>query len=333
MPKGSTTIEKVIKQIDDWRGAEVAYGRWPDYFMWNFNYEVTVSRDSQTDKYFVRIPGEKSELFFDRDHVYVGAKLAADVGVGPEVPYYLGDSGTQVTRWLEGYKGLKTDRWIFQHRFEGDFLFKSLDALKKYHNSGQELPNTDTIFDTLHKLAALIYEHDTFRPREMPYLTNLVDRIQEAVEANGGMALKPCVNNINERWTWDFLWNADQEDMKIVDYEWASMNDVCSDLATMSTSAMLYDDHDEELVEYYFGELDPFQFARFKLFKLLVCLKGCYLMAVLDTFRPATFDYIRSYGWKMARLRCLLRDPRVENWIWMLRNHEIYDEWKGYPVG
>jgi thiamine kinase-like enzyme len=58
------------------------------------------------------------------------------------------------------------------------------------------------------------------------------------------------------------LWNADTQDLKIVDYEFASMNDVCSDLATLSTSAMLYDDQDEELVEYYFGELDEFQFAQ-----------------------------------------------------------------------
>lgn len=332
MSVGGTTIDDVIKEIDDWKDADVSYERWSDYLMWNSNYEVTVSTGSETNKYFVRIPGEKSGLFFDRDHVYAGAKLAADIGVGPEIAYYLGDTGTQVTKWLEGYKGLKTDRWIFQHRFEEGFLFRSLDVLKKYHESGEQLPNRDTIFDTLRKLTDLMYEYDTFQPREMPYLINLVDRIQESIEANGGMQLKPCINNINERWTWDFLWDADSEDMKIVDYEWGSMNDVCSDLATMSTSAMLYDDHDEELVQYYFGELDPLQFARFKLFKLLVCLKGCYLMAVLDTFRPATFDYIRSYGWKMARLRCLLRDPRVENWIWMLKNQAVYEEWKGYPL-
>ncbi len=328
MAKGNTTIESVIKQIDDWKGKDVSFERWSDYLMWNFNYTVTVDGK----RFFVRIPGEKSDLFFDRDHVHAAGKAAQKAGAGPKVAYYLPDSGTQVDEWLEGYSRLQTDRWIFHHRFDDDFLFKSLDALKKLHNSKQKLPNKDTTFDTLRKLIGLMKEHKTFQPRELPYLANLIDRIEEAVGADGGIDLKPCINNINERWSWDFFWNADTQDMKIVDYEWGSMNDVCSDLATLSTSAMLYDDHDQELVEYYFGELDPFQFARFKLFKLLVCMKGCFFMAILDKFRPVTFDWIRSYGWKAARLRCLLKDPRTENWIWMLNNHEVYDEWKGYPL-
>ena len=41
MAQGNTTIENVIEQIDDWKGKDVSHGRWPDMFMWNFNYEVT----------------------------------------------------------------------------------------------------------------------------------------------------------------------------------------------------------------------------------------------------------------------------------------------------
>lgn len=322
------TINDVFQRVDDWKGKNILHERWSDMFMWNFNYTVNVDGK----KHFVKIPGDYSELFFNRDNIYATSKVAEAAKVGPKVAYYLEDVGTQIDEWLDGYESLRTDRWIFQHRFEEKFLFRSLDALRKFHDSGRALPNKETIFATLRRLAGLMKEYNTFEPREMPYLMNLIDRIEEAIESNGGMQLKPCINNINERWSWDFFWNPDTEDMKIVDYEWASMNDVCSDLATMSTSAMLYDDHDEELVEYYFGELDQFQFARFKLFKLLVCMKGCFLMAILDTFRPAVFDYIRSYGWKMARLRALLKDPRTENWIWMLNHHEKYDQWKGYPL-
>ena len=80
------------------------------------------------------------------------------------------------------------------------------------------------------------------------------------------------------------------------------------------------------------GELDQFQFARFKLFKLLVCLKGCYVFAILDKFRPGVFDWIREYSWRMAKFRALVRDPRTENWIWMVKNHKKYDQWMGYPL-
>jgi len=320
------SIDKLVQQVPAWKGKDVKTERFLDYFMWNYNYTVTV--DGR--RYFAKIPGDLTEMFYNRDHVYAACKVAAEAGVGPKVAYF-DKSGAQVDEWLEGYTPLRTDRWIFQHRFD-DFAFKSLDALKKLHDCGKQLPNKDHQFITLRKLIGQMREHDTFQPRELPYLENLIDRIEEAFEANGGMDLKPCINNINERWSWDFFWAEDKRDMRIVDYEWASMNDVCSDLATLSTSGMLYDDHDQELVEYYFGELDPFVFARFKLFKFLVCMKGCFFMAVLDKFRPVVFDYIRSYGWKMARLRCLLRDPRTENWIWMLKNHDVYPEWKGYPV-
>ena len=320
------SIDKLVQQVPAWKGKDVKKERFLDYFMWNYNYTVTVDGS----RYFAKIPGELTEMFYNRDHVHAACKVAEEAGVGPKVAYF-DKSGAQVDEWLEGYTPLRTDRWIFQHRFD-DFAFKSLDALKKLHDCGKQLPNKDHQFITLRKLIGQMREHDTFQPRELPYLENLIDRIEEAFEAYGGMDLKPCINNINERWSWDFFWAEDKRDMRIVDYEWASMNDVCSDLATLSTSGMLYDDHDQELVEYYFGELDPFVFARFKLFKFLVCMKGCFFMAVLDKFRPVVFDYIRSYGWKMARLRCLLRDPRTENWIWMLKNHDVYPEWKGYPV-
>jgi thiamine kinase-like enzyme len=322
------TIETVINKISDWNGKEIQSQPWSDYVPWNSNHVV----NANGKKYFVKIPGLKSELFFNRDHVLEASKLAEETGVGPKVAYYLEDSGTQVDEWLDGYTGLRSDRWIFQHRFEEKFLFKSLDVLKKYHNSGKQLQNQKTIFDTLHDLTGIMKEYKTFEPREMGYLVNLIDRIEEAVAANGGMDLKPCINNHNERWSWDFLWNADTQDLKIVDYEFASMNDVCSDLATLSTSAMLYDDQDEELVEYYFGELDDFQFAKFKLFKLLVTLKGCFVFAILDKFRPGVFDWLREYSWRMAKFRALVRDPRTENWIWMLKNHKVYDQWAGYPI-
>jgi thiamine kinase-like enzyme len=328
MEQAEKKIVDVIDQIEDWKGKDVKYERWSDYLMWNFNWIVTANGK----KYFVKIPGEKSELFFNRDHIQEASKVAAEVGVGPQVSYYLKDSGAEVTEWLEGYQGLRTDRWIFQHRFPEKFLFKSLDALKKLHNSGKELPNKKNQFDQIRGLVGIVKQYRTFEPRELPYLLDLVDRIEEAIDANGGVQLKPCINNMNDRWSWDFLWNPQTQDMKIVDYEWASINDVCSDLATMSTSAMLYDDHDEELVQYYFGQLDKFQFARFKLFKYLVCIKGCLVFAILDKFRPAVFDWIREYSWKMMRLRCLLRDPRLEKWIWEVKNHQHYDQWKGYPM-
>ena len=82
-------------------------------------------------------------------------------------------------------------------------------------------------------MGRIVKQYKTFEPRELLYLLGLVDRI-EVIDANGGMQSKPCINNMNYRWSWDFLWNPQAQAMKIVDYEWASMNDVRSDLATMS---------------------------------------------------------------------------------------------------
>jgi len=40
------------------------------------------------------------------------------------------------------------------------------------------------------------------------------------------------------------LWNKNTREMKIVDYEWTSMNDVCSDLLTILALTMLCDYHE-----------------------------------------------------------------------------------------
>ena len=58
MEKVEKLIADVISQIEDWKGEDLTYERWPDFFMWNCNWAVSVNGK----KYFVKIPGEKSEL-------------------------------------------------------------------------------------------------------------------------------------------------------------------------------------------------------------------------------------------------------------------------------
>jgi len=53
------------------------------------------------------------------------------------------------------------------------------------------------------------------------------------------------IDNRVERRNWNFLWNKNTREMKIVYYKWTSMNEVCNDLVTILALAMLSDYHEE----------------------------------------------------------------------------------------
>src|SRR5215212_3263177 len=80
-----STIEEVVNKIPDWKGKNISITPLSGGLT-NSNFKVEVDKAP----YFVRVPGESTELLaINRENEYHNSKAAHDAGVGPKVLYHL----------------------------------------------------------------------------------------------------------------------------------------------------------------------------------------------------------------------------------------------------
>ncbi len=242
-------IQDIIASIDDWKGKDVKY----EQFMagiTNVNWMVTVDGV----KYFVKVYGEGTDKFMNREVSQAASRIAADAGASPKVPYQLPKG--EVFEWLEGYRTMDTvDFWDPVKLKEG------MLSLKKVHDYPGELPVKETVFDQIRTLYDFMLEHNTMIPQDIDRINSYREKVEEAV-LKDGIKWKVCEN---DTLAYNFCWNDEKQHMAVVDWETGSMNDYGMDMGTFASAMMFYEDQDRAMIEYYWGEMIPKEFARLKL--------------------------------------------------------------------
>src|SRR5687768_18529219 len=91
-------IQEVVTKIPDWKNKPVLISPLSGGLT-NSNYKVEVDGTP----YFVRVPGESTELLaIDRSNEYHNTRAAAEAGVAPRVLYYMADYCVMVLEFLDG---------------------------------------------------------------------------------------------------------------------------------------------------------------------------------------------------------------------------------------
>jgi thiamine kinase-like enzyme len=94
----------------------------------------------------------------------------------------------------------------------------------------------------------------------------------------------------------------------IVDFEYASSNDRCYDLATWCAEMFLGDSQQDQAIEYYFGRAEACIRARMFLHRMLGDFKWALWSMV--QMEISAIDFYKFGIWKQMRLRSTIRDPR-----------------------
>ena len=94
-------VEGAVQRVSQWRGREIAYTPLVGGLM-NQNWLVEVADDPR--RYFIKVPGEGSEMFIDRLAANEAARNAHAMGIAPEVVFFDAQDGLEVSEFLEGYR-------------------------------------------------------------------------------------------------------------------------------------------------------------------------------------------------------------------------------------
>ena len=121
------------------------------------------------------------------------------------------------------------------------------------------------------------------------------------------------------------MYNEEKDDLKIIDWEYASMNDPYYDLGLIATTNYLTEAMDVELCKvYHGGNFDEMGFAKMKLYKIVGDIKWAYWALQQSFNSDVAFDYMSWYGQKIARLQHPWLDPRMDMWLNMRNGKPVF---------
>ena len=305
-----TSIDQAIARVADWKGRHIKYSPVAGGIT-NPNFKVDVDGKS----FFLKIPGAGTD-FIDRGNCHAANVIAGETGAGPQVCYYFEDTGVEIFEWLDGYRQV-----TFGDIYNEKIFVKIAANISKFHNiEGRTLPLTQSVFEQAWDMNARA-KKGTYLPPWNDKMEYLLHTIEDAFKKNGEV-LKPSHNDF---WTNNLMYNEAIDDLKIIDYEYASMNNPYYDLGLIATTNYFTEAMDVEFCKVYHGGVfDEMGFAKMKLFKIVGDIKWAYWALQQAVNSDVAFDYMNWYGQKIARLQHLWLDPRLDMWINMLNGQPVF---------
>jgi len=299
-------LEAAIARVPQWSGKSITYMPLVGGLM-NQNWLVEVAGDSR--RYFVKVPGEGSEMFIDRAVANEAARNAHVMGIAPEVVFFDASDGLEISEFLEGYRPCTNADF-------GDATIQScvLDVYRRLH-SGPQLGMTKTIFDMIEEHVEQGRELGSAFPEDMPWLMHRYGQAKAAFLASG-LDLVPC---FNDPMPGNFLIDAEPgttpKPMRLIDYEFASNNERSYELGVLFAEMFFDEQLTERLVEQYLGTHSPAMVARVAVNRALADMKWASWAVVNRKLSEWDFDYQKYGVWKYMRARDMMSDPRWESWL------------------
>jgi thiamine kinase-like enzyme len=245
----------------------------------------------------LRVPGEGTADYINREHEAIMARLAAKAGVSPDVVFSDAASGLMVTRYLEG--AVTMTPALFRDRPSA--VARAAGALRRLHNSGAQFPFDFGLFGMIDSYLAILATKDVALP------AGYHDLVAEAAIVGAVLARRPvprvachcdplCENFLD---TSDRMW--------IVDWEYSGMNDPMWDLGDLSVEGQFDADQDEALLTAYFlGEARPGDRGRMVIYKAMCDLLWT-LWGLIQLANGNPADDFRAYAdGRFARCRALM---------------------------
>jgi thiamine kinase-like enzyme len=292
-------LEAVLAVLEPELGARAAPPEPLGGGITNRNFRVRLGADDIV----IRLPGNDTELLgIDRRAEHLASEAAARAGVGPEVMAYLEAERCLVTRFIRGRplepEELRTPQ----------LLLEAGQALRAVH-AGPSLPvafDPPKVVEAHHALAT---ERGAAIPPAYDEAMALAERIAPLLRGPEHEPV-PCHNDLL---TANLL--HDGARLRIVDWEYAGMNDRFFDLANLSVNNDLTPEDDRLLLRAYFGAASPRRLARLRLMRLLSDFREAMWGVVQSALSELDFDFTGYADEHFARMLAAGTGPEFERWL------------------
>jgi hypothetical protein len=290
------TIETVIREAPLFEGGDgMVYGPVSGGIS-NENWRVKNTRGK--GDWFVKVPGNGTEMFIDRATAIDASKKAAAAGLGPRVHDDLAGKGVEINDFLPAHRPSN----------HGDFADletckTAIGAYRVLHGL-PPLSLTKTVFDMIDEHVAQVRDlgAPVYKDSDWILLNTAIAR--DAMNASG----LDLVTSFNDPMPGNFMIGQDGSIM-LIDYEYASMNDRCYDFGIWFGEMFFSPERELELIEEYFGEVRSDIVSRVTVHKALADVKWCLWSMVQLKVSRLKFDFHKYGMWKKMRARSIMEHP------------------------
>ena len=245
----------------------------------------------------LRLPGDGTQEYINRQHEAVAAAEAARVGVSPPLTHADPHSGIMVTGFIDNAAtmtpaGFKTS--------PGSVARAAL-ALRHLHQSDAVFPNRFELFTMIDDYTRILAGKDLALPEGYHAVVRDADAIRHSLAKNP----TPLVASHCDPLCENFLDTGQR--MWIVDWEYSGMNDAMWDLADLSVEGSFTESQDQELLHAYFnGAPAPADVARMVIYKAMCDLLWT-LWGLIQLANANPADDFRGYATsRFARCKALM---------------------------
>ena len=300
------TPEQVIAQIDEWRDHEVRC-EILDGAITNRNYLVTVDGEPGrpgVSKFVLRIPGEGTETFIDREHEHRNRAAAAAAGVAPPVLHLIQPGYCTIVPFITGET--MHSETITGHP---ERLRLIVEAVRTCHD-GALFDNEIRVFDMIRDYARMASEVDAPRPYQTEWMLWVGQRIEQAMQRDEPAPVA-CHNNLLSE---NFILTPEGR-LWVIDWEHGGMNDPFFDLGDFCVEHPLTTDEERFVLTAYCGGMDEHRYARMMLHKLVVDLWWSMWAMVQSKVSKLEFEFYRYGTDRIARFSKNTAHPDFESWL------------------
>lgn len=260
----------------------------------NRNFKISVA----DEEYVLRIGGKDTSLLgIDRDHEHEASRVAAELGVAPQVVRFIEPEGYLVTRFVRG-----TPVPVEELR-RPERLRELAHALRRVHD-GPAIGARFDSFRVVESYCATALAHGV----PVPDAYDEAKQVAHRIEAwRKGEPLHTCHND---------LLNANliatPHGLVIVDWEYAGMGDRFFDLANVSANHELDEDEARELLRAYFGEVRREHEDALRLMRFMSDFREAMWGVVQQGISELDFDFVAYADRHFERLARTAADPSFQ---------------------
>jgi thiamine kinase-like enzyme len=264
------------------------------------NHNFLIELDDE--RFVLRIGGKDTEaLGIDRVAEVAAARMAAAVGVGPEVVAVVEPEHYLVTRFIEGDP-------IPPERMRTPELLKALAPQLRAIHSAPSIPSRFDAHRVVEAYAATAAEHGVAIPENFDWAHDLSARIERA---RGPQPLVPCHDDLLNA---NFIWSADK--VWIVDWEYAGMGDRFFDLGNLSIKHDFAIEEDEGLLAACLDHApSKADLAAVRLMRFMGAFFEAMWGVVQQGISELDVDFVAYANDNFARLKELAADPAIPGWL------------------
>lgn len=205
----------------------------------NHTYKITLDNDEQ---YILRIPGDGTEELINRKDEQKSTMLACDLGIDAKCLFF-GEDGSKVTEYIKDAVTMSSETIK-----EPTNIAKVADIFKKLHSSEKDTGVPFEVFEMAAGYEKIIFDSNVKLYEDYDSIKAQVMDIKNEIDTSCDIKKVPCHNDpLCENWV------LGENQMYLIDWEYAGMNDGMWDLADVSIEASYTHEEDELLLKEYFS--------------------------------------------------------------------------------